>query len=39
VARGTIIKRKTKSKGVVYDIKYRTADGTQAQAGRTLSVG
>ena len=29
MARGTIIKRKTKSKGVVYDIKYRTADGTQ----------
>jgi integrase len=29
VARGTIIKRKTRTKGVVYDIKYRTADGTQ----------
>jgi hypothetical protein len=28
VARGTIIKRKG-TKGVVYDIKYRTADGTQ----------
>lgn len=29
MARGTIIKRKTRTKGVVYDIKYRTADGTQ----------
>jgi integrase len=29
MARGTIIKRTTRTKGVVYDIKYRTADGTQ----------
>lgn len=29
MARGTIIKRKTRTKGVVYDIKYLTADGTQ----------
>jgi hypothetical protein len=29
VARGTIIRRKTRTKGVVFDIKYRTADGTQ----------
>jgi integrase len=35
VARGTIIKRNTKSKGVVYDIKYRAADGTQIK----LAVG
>ena len=43
MARGTIIKRKTKTKGVVYDIKYRTADGTQIKqavgpAGRRHSV-
>jgi integrase len=31
VARGTIIKRKTKTKGIVFDIKYRTADGTQVK--------
>jgi len=29
VARGTIVKRKTRTKGGVFDIKYRTADGTQ----------
>ena len=29
MARGTIIKRKTKTKGVVWGIKYRTGDGTQ----------
>ncbi len=29
MARGTIIRRKTRTKGVVYDITYRTADGTQ----------
>ena len=31
MARGTIIKRRTRTKGVVYDIKYRTADGTQVK--------
>lgn len=31
MARGTIIKRRTKTKGVVYDIKYRTGDGTQVK--------
>jgi integrase len=31
MARGTIIKRRTKTKGVVFDIKYRTADGTQVK--------
>ncbi len=29
MATGTIVKRKTGAKGVVYDIKYRTSDGTQ----------
>src|SRR4051794_28146922 len=32
MARGTIIKRKKKSGGVTYDIKYRLADGTQVKA-------
>jgi hypothetical protein len=31
MARGTIIKRRTKTKGVIFDIKYRTADGTQVK--------
>lgn len=31
MARGTIIKRRTKTKGVVFDIKYRTGDGTQVK--------
>src|SRR5438105_4526134 len=29
MARGTIIKRKKKSGGFTFDIKYRTSDGTQ----------
>jgi integrase len=31
VARGSILKRTKKSGGVTYDIKYRTADGTQVK--------
>jgi integrase len=29
MAKGTIVRRRTRTKGVVYDLKYRTADGTQ----------
>ena len=31
MARGTLIKRQTKTKGVVWDIKFRTGDGTQVK--------
>ena len=31
MARGTLIKRQTKTRGVVWDIKFRTGDGTQVK--------
>jgi integrase len=31
MARGTLIRRRTKTKGLVWDIKFRTGDGTQVK--------